>query len=317
MSIYIQTILQKMIMGGFTLILAGYATAYNKQAIEPTKASNLNQHLQQIVSTTQYRNHKNINELNRVAAYIKQQVELSGIPCEYQNYQVEEHSYRNVVCKLNADKAKTIIVGAHYDTYGEQQGADDNASGIAGLIELARVMSKQKDRLRHNIDFVAYTLEEPPYFRTEYMGSYIHAQSLQARKDKIEGVIVLEMIGYFSEKNEQNYPIKAMKWIYPKHGNFIAAVSNFSSRNLGKDYCAAMNKYNRLQCSRLVAPASVQGVDFSDHLNYWNLGYKALMITDTSFYRNDAYHTKQDTLDRLNTNKMAHVLDGISRMLLK
>lgn len=300
----------------FSLGVMGCATQQSKQFIEPIQATNLDYYLKQIVSSSQYRNYNNISELNRVSAYIKQQVESFGIPCEYQNYQVQKDNYRNVVCKLNNKKSQTIVVGAHYDVYGEQQGADDNASGVAGLIELARVMSKQQKQLPYNLEFVAYTLEEPPFFRTEHMGSYVHAQSLEARKDEIAAIIVLEMIGYFSE-NEQNYPIQAMKWIYPKHGNFIAAISNFNSRNLGKEYCEAMKQRVQLQCSRLVAPASVQGVDFSDHLNYWNLGYKALMITDTSFYRNEAYHTQQDTLSRLDTGKMAQVLEGLTSMLLK
>lgn len=301
----------------FSLGVMGCATQQSKQFIEPIQATNLDHYLKQIVSSSQYRNYNNISELNRVSAYIKQQVESFGIPCEYQNYQVQKDNYRNVVCKLNNKKSQTIVVGAHYDVYGEQQGADDNASGVAGLIELARVMSKQQKQLPYNLEFVAYTLEEPPFFRTEHMGSYVHAHSLEARKDKIAAVIVLEMIGYFSKENEQNYPVQAMKWVYPKHGNFIAAISNFHSRNLGKEYCKVMKQQNQLPCSRLVAPASIQGVDFSDHLNYWNLGYKALMITDTSFYRNEAYHTQQDTLSRLDTGKMAQVLDGLTSMLLK
>lgn len=219
-----------------------------------------------------------------------------------------------VICKW--DMPKKVILGAHYDVYGNFKGADDNASGVVGLIETARILATNRRQLKQNIDFVFYTLEEPPYFRTEHMGSFIHAQSILKQKDQIQAVYILEMIGYFDHKNVQDYPV-GLAAFYPKHGNFIGAVSNFSSRAIGEKYCSSMKNLKRLDCQRLIAPSFVKGVDFSDHLNYWRFDIPAIMITDTAFFRNKHYHTPEDTVEKLNLNKMADVVDGLVNTLLK
>ncbi|MDD2939831.1 MAG: M28 family peptidase, partial [Acinetobacter harbinensis] len=205
-------------------------------SVTPASAENLTVYLQQIIGQDSYRNYKNVQELQRVSAWIKEQMRLFGIPCQYQNYIVNGLSYRNVVCSLNAGYADKIIVGAHYDVLGDQQGADDNASGVAGVIETARILMQHKAQLAQNIDFVFYTLQEAPFFKTEQMGSYIHAKSVQVEKNQIRGVYILEMIGYFDERLVQEYPV-GLKWVYPQHANFIAAISNMSSYDLGASYC--------------------------------------------------------------------------------
>jgi len=285
---------------------------YDQQA-EPDR---LNSYLQQVIHPQAFRNYQNIQELDRVAAFIKQQLEQFAIPCEYQPYQVKGKTYRNVICHLQMGHAKKVIVGAHYDVYGNFKGADDNASGVVGLIEIARILAANKASLKQNVDFVFYTLEEPPYFRTEHMGSYIHAQSILKQKDQIQAVYILEMIGYFDHKNVQDYP-SGLALFYPKHGNFIGAVSNFTSRGLGEKYCDAMKALKRLDCQRLIAPSFVQGVDFSDHLNYWRFDIPAIMITDTAFFRNKHYHTQDDTVEKLNLNKMAEVINGVVYTVLQ
>lgn len=217
---------------------------------------------------------------------------------------------------MNEGHSNKVIVGAHYDVYGEQDGADDNASGVAGTIEVARLLAQEKARLKQNIEFVFYTLEEPPFFRTEHMGSFIHAQSIYAQKNEIKGVYILEMIGYFDSNKVQKYPL-GLKWFYPSPGNFIATVSNFQSRRMGREYCNAVNKQKVLECRKLVAPSFIKGVDFSDHLNYWQLDIPAMMITDTSFYCNYHYHTDGDRIEKLNVKKMADVVNGLAVMLLE
>ena len=277
--------------------------------------NNLKVYLEQIIGNDSYRNYKNIEELQRVSAWIKEQMRLFGIPCQYQNYSVNGLGYRNVVCNLAAGHADKVIVGAHYDVFGEQQGADDNASGVAGVIETARILAQQKSQLTQNIEFVFYTLQEPPFFKTEQMGSYIHAKSVQTQKDQIQGVYILDMIGYFDEKLVQDYPV-GLKWVYPNHANYIAAVSNVQSYDLGAKYCEEMRTLNRLECQRLVAPSFVSGMEFSDHLNYWKFDIPAVMITDTAFFRNKNYHTEKDTLKTLNIGKMANVIDGLVNNLM-
>ena len=279
------------------------------------ETENLSVYLNQIISSSKYRNHTQFDELNRVSAWIQGQMQKFGIPCDFQNYMVESNRYRNVVCELNVGAAKNLIVGAHYDVHGETDGADDNASGVVGVLETARILAKEKRHLKHNVEFVFYTLEEPPYFRTEQMGSAVHAKAMEKYKDRITGVFILEMIGYFDQRNIQEYPA-GLKFFYPAHGNFIGAVSNFDSNRLGSEYCAAMKQINRLDCQRLVAPSFVTGVDFSDHLNYWNAGIPAVMITDTAFFRNKNYHTPNDKVETLNLLKMKHVIDGVVLTIL-
>lgn len=279
------------------------------------ETENLSVYLNQIISSSKYRNHTQVEELNRVSTWIQGQMQKFGIPCDFQNYMVESNRYRNVVCELNVGAAKNLIVGAHYDVHGETDGADDNASGVVGVLETARILAKEKRHLKHNVEFVFYTLAEPPYFRTEQMGSAVHAKAMEKYKDRIAGVFILEMIGYFDQRNIQEYPA-GLKFFYPEHGNFIGAVSNFDSNGLGSEYCAAMKQINRLDCQRLVAPSFVTGVDFSDHLNYWNADIPAIMITDTAFFRNKNYHTPNDKVETLNLQKMKHVIDGVVLTIL-
>ncbi|MDM1763446.1 M28 family peptidase [Acinetobacter sichuanensis] len=299
-------------------VICGFAcniyadTSIHRQA----DAYRLNGYLDYIIAPYAFRNYENTKELDRVAAYLKKQIEQFSIPCEYQPYQVEGKTYRNVVCHLQTGNSKKVIIGAHYDVYGNFKGADDNASGVAGVIETARILAANKTRLKHNVDFVFYTLEEPPYFRTEHMGSYVHAQSILNEKSQIQAVYILEMIGYFDHKEIQEYP-SGLGLFYPKHGNFIGAVSNFSSRHLGEKYCDSMKDLKRLDCQRLVAPSFVKGIDFSDHMNYWNVEIPAIMITDTAFFRNKHYHTKDDTVEKLNVNKMTDVINGVVYSLLE
>lgn len=285
----------------------------NSAISQQADVQNVQVYLQQIIGTGSFRNHQNTAELNRVSAWIKKQMRLFGIPCQFQNYIVNRENYRNVVCSLNVGGAEKVIVGAHYDVFGQLQGADDNASGVAGVIETARILAQEKNSLTHNVEFAFYTLEEPPYTNTEYMGSYVHAKSVQAQRDKIQGVYILEMIGYYDAALVQEYPV-GLKWIYPSHGNFIAAVSDIDSRGLGENFCAAMQQ---LECQRLVAPSFTPGLNFSSHSNYWNYDIPAIIVTDTAFYRNKNYHTAADTLKTLNLEKMTQVIDGLVQTLLK
>ena len=280
------------------------------------QVSHLELFLSQIMSVDEYRNYKNINELNRVSAWIKGQMQRFGIPCEYQVYVVNNLSYRNVICSLNASAKTKMVMGAHYDVFSQSYGADNNASGVAGLMETARLLALQKAKLKHNIEFAFYTLEEPPFFKTEHMGSYIHAKSLKKQKQKIKGVVILDSIGYFDDSQVQSYPV-GLKWIYPRHGNFIAVIGHLASTGMTGDYCDAMQRLNRLGCERFVSPTFAQDMDFSGYLNYAKFNYSTMLITDTAHYRNPYYNTELDTLDKLDLNKMAQVVDGVVHMALQ
>ncbi len=194
--------------------------------------------------------------------------------------------------------------------FGDSEGADDNASGVAGLLELARLLSKEK--LKYRIDFVAYTLEEPPFFRTKQMGSYIHANYLFQHKIPVKGMICLETIGYYNDQpDSQEYPIKGMSLIYGNTGDFITVVQNENSGEFGSELENLMQEQNLISTKAFKGTSALPGVDFSDHLNYWNFDFKAVMITNTAFYRNKNYHKKSDLLETIDLKKMSLVIEEL------
>jgi Zn-dependent M28 family amino/carboxypeptidase len=192
-------------------------------------------------------------------------------------------------------------------------GADDNASGVAGLIELAHLLGKQPPP--RPVELVAYTLEEPPHFRTEHMGSAWHARSLRAAGREVRLMVSLEMIGCFSDApGSQRFPVPGLDLLYPDRGNFIALVSRISAKGeLGatRRAKALMAGATDLAVHSINAPPLLKGIDFSDHLSYWAQGYPALMVTDTAFFRNANYHQAGDTHETLDYARMAKVVQGV------
>ena len=269
-----------------------------------------------ITKTGEFRTYKNIDQLNKTSEYIKTIFRQYSDSVSIQEYSVNGKVYKNVICSFGTENKKRIIVGAHYDVCGDQEGADDNASGVVGLLELSRLLKGQK--LNHRIDLVAYTLEEPPYFRTEYMGSYIHAKSLADNKTEVYGMISLEMIGYFKdEKKSQLYPIGLLSLFYGNKGNYITLVNKFSAGQFARKFCRKYKETKQIRAKKFRGPKALTGIDFSDHLNYWKFGFCALMITDTSFYRNENYHEQTDTMETLDIYRMAKVIDGVFKTLTK
>jgi Zn-dependent M28 family amino/carboxypeptidase len=267
-------------------------------------------HLTTLTKTPKFRTEKNIDQLNKTADYIKSVFARYSDSVSFQEYTVNGQIYKNVICSFGTENNKRIIVGAHYDVCGNQEGADDNASGVVGLLELSRLLKGKK--LNQRIDLVAYTLEEPPYFRTEYMGSYVHAKSLVDKGIAVYGMISLEMIGYFKdEKKSQSYPIGLLSLFYGNKGDYITLVKKFGAGQFVRKFCRTYKSTKAVRTKKFSAPAAVPGVDFSDHLNYWKFGFDALMITDTSFYRNKNYHEATDTMDTLDIPRMAKVIDGV------
>lgn len=272
-------------------------------------------HLKNLTKTPSFRNHQNIEQLNTIAKYIKTDFLKYSDSVSFQEYAVDGKIYKNVICSFGTENQQRIIIGAHYDVCGDQEGADDNASGVVGLLELARQLKGQK--LNKRIDLVAYTLEEPPYFRTEYMGSYIHAKYLSDHKIDIFGMLSIEMIGYFKdEKKSQDYLLKILSWFYGNKGDYITLVNKFGKGKFARQFSRNFKKAETIKTKKFTGPKVLPGIDFSDHLNYWNFGYSAMMITDTSFYRNKNYHQKTDTMETLDIHRMKKVIDGIYLALL-
>jgi Zn-dependent M28 family amino/carboxypeptidase len=272
-------------------------------------------HLTNIINTENARNYKNIESLNFVANYIFTDFLKYGDSVYYQPYIVDNIEYKNVVCVFGSENEETIVVGAHYDVCGSQDGADDNASGVVGLLELAKLLKGEK--LKYRIEIVAYTLEEPPFFRTEAMGSYIHAKSLADTKTDVHGMFCLEMIGYFDDaKKSQDYPLNFLSMFYGNKGNYITLVNKFSKGKFSRKFNRKFKSQKLIKTKKFVAPAKLPGIDFSDHLNYWLFGYSALMITDTAFYRNKNYHQNTDTLETLDLLRMSKVIESVFETLI-
>lgn len=272
---------------------------------------NLYQTVNYLTNIYPHRNFHNIKSLNEAASYIKNKYKEYGFNPTEQTYKVNGNEYKNIIATYGPLNAPRIIIGSHYDVCGDQAGADDNASAVAGLLETARLVFQCKPSSKYRIDFVAYSLEEPPNFGTTNMGSYVHAKSLYDSDAQVIGMICLEMIGYFSDQpKSQNYPISLLKLFYPNKGNFIGVVSSYGNSWLMK-YVKNGLKKTSIGVRTLKAPSFLTGIDFSDHRNYIEFGYKAVMVTDTSFYRNPNYHEPSDTIDTLDFDKMGEVVKGI------
>lgn len=276
----------------------------------------LYRHVEVLTTTPEYRNHINIASLDSAARYIKRKFKDYGLKVDEQVYEVKGNEYRNIIGKVGPETEECIIIGAHYDVCLDQPGADDNASGVAGLIELARILSENRDSLKTEIQLIGYTLEEPPHFNTVFMGSAVHARHCDIMGQKIKYMISLEMIGFFSDTLEQDYSPKILKMFMPNKANFISVVGKRAAKDIVRGVCRSIKKNTKIKSRHLIVPRKVRGLDLSDHMNYQYNNVKALMITDTSFMRNIHYHQKSDTIDKLDFNKMAAVVKGTACFIL-
>ncbi len=270
----------------------------------------LYQHVRFLTEVSPARNYKNINVLDLVAAYITDHFKQCNAITNVQEFKVEGHGYKNVIAYFGPVEGATIVIGAHYDVAGDQPGADDNASAVAGLLEIASMLGERKD-LTYRYELVAYSLEEPPYFGTGHMGSAVHAQFMHERKINLKAMICLEMIGYFSDlPGSQGFPEEAMKKIYPTTGNFIIVVGKEGQEEFTGKVKGLMKQGCSVDVQSINLPSGNYLAGLSDHRNYWKQGYQAVMINDTSFLRNPNYHLRSDTIDTLDFAKMAEVVKG-------
>ena len=265
-----------------------------------------------------YRNHQNPASLEKVCNHIKDEFKKAGLESEEQKWIAGGTEYKNIIASYNKDKSKRLIVGAHYDVCGDQPGADDNASAVAGLLETARMISKNKPAIDYRIDFVAYCLEEPPYFGSHEMGSYVHAKFLHDNNVDVIGMICYEMIGYFSDKpDSQRYPSPELAKLYPNAGNFIIVVGTQDYKDFNNKVHQLMSEETEIDVRVISLPSNDNLAGLSDQRSYREFGYKALMINDTSFMRNDNYHKTTDTIETLNFDKMAEVINSSYNAITK
>lgn len=270
-----------------------------------------------LTSITPPRSYDNSESMNTAAAYIESQFSETGCNPLRQTFTANDTEYTNVICSFGTENKRVLVIGAHYDVAGSFPGADDNASGVAGLLELARLIHVQNPALEVRVDLVAYANEEPPYFRTEGMGSMIHAKSLKDAGEWVDLMISLEMIGYFTdEPNSQKYPTVLLRPFYPSTGNFIGVIGGLANWNSVRKVKTNLIKYSTLPVYSINAPSAIPGIDFSDHASYWKHGFDAVMISDTSFYRNPNYHKASDTANTLDYNRMGDVVNGVYGLII-
>ncbi len=291
--------------------------------VDPTR---LEGHVKHLSVDLYPRSFDQFHNIEMSAQYILNELKASGAAVTIQNITVQETIYKNIIARFGPESGPSLIIGAHYDSYGNTStdtklpvgytvathtpGADDNASGVAGLLELSRLLGRSHQT--RPIELVAYALEEPPHFRTRHMGSVRHAQSLKAAKRNVVLMLSLEMIGYFNnEPGSQSYSLPVMANFYPDRGDFIALVGKLSDFKGIRRVKALMSGATDLPVYSINAPRFVQGVDFSDHQSFWNEGFPAIMVTDTAFLRNTNYHQADDTYEKLDYRRMAKVVQSV------
>jgi len=254
--------------------------------------------------------------LHAAADYIEQQWRSQGHAVERQVYEVEGVRCANleINCTGSRRPGEVILVGAHYDSVQGSPGANDNASGVAALLELGRLFAAVNPE--STLRLVAFVNEEPPFFFWRKMGSMVYAKAACERGDDIRLMLSLEMLGCFLEApGSQRYP-PLLRLFYPDTGNFIAFVSNLRSRKLLHRMTAAFRAGSDFPAEQLATFSLVPGVGWSDHQSFWRRGYHALMVTDTAFYRYRHYHSPRDTPEKLDYESMARVTTGLCQALL-
>ncbi len=247
------------------------------------------------------RNLEHLSGLHRAGEYIVQQMAHYNRNLSTQNYHVTHNLIQNLIAEQTGHQNpdEIIIIGAHYDTVQDSPGADDNASGVAGLLELIRLLQFYDNR--RTLRFIAFNLEEPPYFGTDQMGSHQYANYCKENNENIIAMIALEMLGFYTEKRgSQRYPLAGTTDRNDTRGNFVAVIGNTQSRALGNFAAQKLNEMALIKTKAMIPPTPVYGNDLSDHSSFWKHNYPAIMITDTAFYRNPHYHETSDTIDTLN-----------------
>jgi Zn-dependent M28 family amino/carboxypeptidase len=312
-------VLMGVFLAGYTSCLGGTAEEEIFMIDMEKTAERLQDHLKMLTKTIGERSVLLPKHLKKTQEYIETFYQDIGIPVHCEPYPYRNYTVANVVAEISFSDhpTKQYLVGAHYDSVVGTVGADDNASAIAVQLETAQQLNMLKGNLELDlaVKFVSFTLEEPPAFGTRHMGSRVYALKAWKQKEQIDGMICLEMVGYTCHEPDcQSYPFPLMFLGYPKQGNFIGIVGNLSSKGFTEALYRAFCKNPDLPVVKLTVPLGgylLPSVRLSDHSSFWDRGYKAVMITDTAFYRNPHYHRASDTMDRLDYGFMAQLVKSL------
>jgi Zn-dependent M28 family amino/carboxypeptidase len=260
-------------------------------------------------------------QLNAAADFIEDSFSRAGLHPRRDTYEVRGQPCHNIEAEIPAQQGTAvsspppiILIGAHYDSVVGSPGANDNGTGVAATLALARRFVGRTPQ--HTMRFVAFVNEEPPYFLSDEMGSFIYAGRCKARGDKIAAMISLETIGYFSDApHSQTYPSPGLGIFYPKVGNFIGFVSNLPSRTLLHRVITLFRKHAKIPSEGAALPGFIPGVSWSDQWSFWRYGYPGIMVTDTAPFRYPHYHSSSDTPDKLDYDRFTLVVSGMEKVI--
>jgi hypothetical protein len=253
-------------------------------------------------------------QLNAAADFIENSFSRAGFHPRRDSYELRGQACHNIEVEIPGTRPEILLIGAHYDSVFGSPGANDNGSGVAATLALARRFAGAKTK--HTLRFVAFVNEEPPYFLSDEMGSFIYAGRCKTRGDKISTMISLETIGYFSDAaNSQTYPSPGLGIFYPKVGNFIGFVGNVHSRALLRRVIGLFRKHAKIPSEGAALPSFIPGVSWSDQWSFWRNGYPAIMVTDTAPFRYPYYHSANDTPDKLDYDRFTLVVSGMEKVI--
>jgi hypothetical protein len=260
---------------------------------------------------------RNLNRYPKLLAaadFVEASLTRAGLTPRRDSYELRGRACHNIEAEIRGTRPEVLVVGAHYDSVSGSPGANDNGSGVAAVLALARRFAGKP--CGRTLRFVAFVNEEPPYFQTEEMGSLVYAKRSKERGDKISAMISLETIGYFSDApGSQKYPSPMLGLFYPSKGNFIGFAGNTRSRALLRAAVSAFKKEQKLPCEGAALPAAIPGIGWSDQWSFWECGYPAIMVTDTAPFRYPHYHSSSDTPDKLDYDRFALVVSGMEGVI--
>jgi Zn-dependent M28 family amino/carboxypeptidase len=282
---------------------------------EMVTAERIRHHVKRLAGEIGERNIFRPAALAAAREYIEAEWSEQGYRVSFQWYETLGHPCANLeVARGGSGRPEqNLVVGAHYDSVRGSPGADDNASGVAALLEISRLFAAVVPSIA--VRFVAFVNEEPPFFVSGEQGSMMYARSARARGDDIRLMLSLEMLGYYrAEPGSQRYP-PLFRLFYPDRGDFLGFVSDFRSRRMMLRMAKLFRAHSGFPLEHVATFRFVPGVAWSDHRSFWRHGYRALMVTDTAFYRNPHYHRAEDTPDKLAYPQLARVTEGLFRSL--
>ncbi len=321
LGILVRLIIFALVLGGtimFFIHMPGSSFSGPLLALTPQEQQTselLSRHVHTLARDIGPRNIWRASSMSTTAAYLEEVLVGSGYAVRQQEFSAHNVTAVNLEVEITGSlqPEEIVVVGAHYDTVSGCPGANDNGSGVAALLELARLLGDA--RPARTIRLVAFANEEPPFFLSRDMGSRHYAKLSRRRQEKVVAMLSLETIGYYrDEPGSQQYPFP-FSLFYPDTANFIAFVGNVRSKNLVRRAIGSFRRHARFPSEGIAVPSFIAGVAWSDHWSFWQEGYPAIMVTDTAFYRYAPYHTPADTPEKLDYERMARVVTALARTI--